>query len=739
MFRSDGILLGRSPHSEAAIGQKGAQTIPFLDIWSGPEGEDQLASLQALTHYPLVVSVSTTASAALAQWTWDAKTIIGAVGLAGLSIGGFILLIVRKLMQGIRRSRERVRGQKLQLDIALNNMSQGLLLCDAQDRVILCNKRYMEIYGVPANMVARGSSRWELIKHHFATGRMAGDPEQYMSAARKASHSRTVETTDGRTISVIGGVIEGGFRVTTHEDITDRRRAEQERDRNRDFLDRIIDNIPVTVFVKDAHSLRYILINRAGETLLGLPRDQLVGKTPHEIFDKETADTIVEHDREMLHSNPEIYVPEHSINTPRNGVRLVTSNRICVRDQNGEMQYLLGVSEDMTERKSVEDQLRQAQKMEAVGRLTGGLAHDFNNLLTIIIGNLDLLQEDIAGNQEAESKIETILEASERGAELTRLMLAFSRRQPLQARAVDVNKLIRQTTSLLNRTLGEDISIELRPATDLEPALVDESQLETALLNIAINARDAMPGGGTLTVTTRGAELDADYAALHPGVTPGTYVQIEIADTGIGMPPEIVEHIFEPFFTTKAVGTGSGLGLSMVYGLIKQSQGHISVHSEVGEGTVFKLILPVARPAESQAPGPEQTTEQAAGPSGDAVILAVDDNPHVRATVVVQLQGLGYRVREADSARGALEILDGTDRIDLLFTDIVMPGGLNGKELATQARSKRPDLKVLFTSGFPGTSSGPGTRFEEGDVLLSKPYRRHDLAKAVEAVLTLPA
>ena len=407
-------------------------------------------------------------------------------------------------------------------------------------------------------------------------------------------------------------------------------------------------------------------------------------------------------------------MPEHLINTPRNGVRLVTSNRICVRDQNGEMQYLLGVSEDMTERKSVEDQLRQAQKMEAVGRLTGGLAHDFNNLLTIIIGNLDLLQEDIAGNQEAESKIETILQASERGAELTRLMLAFSRRQPLQARAVDVNKLIRQTTSLLNRTLGEDISIELRPATDLEPALVDESQLETALLNIAINARDAMPGGGTLTVTTRGAELDADYAALHPGVTPGTYVQIEIADTGIGMPPEIVEHIFEPFFTTKAVGTGSGLGLSMVYGLIKQSQGHISVHSEVGEGTVFKLILPVARPAELQAPGPEQTTEQAAGPSGDAVILAVDDNPHVRATVVVQLQGLGYRVREADSARGALEILDGTDRIDLLFTDIVMPGGLQRQGACHPSPQQAPRPESAVHLRFSRHIERPGNKVRGG-------------------------
>ena len=743
MFRSDGRLLARDPHVEAAIGQEGGHAALFRDTWSIGDGEDQLAALQALTNYPAVISVSVSASAALAQWLEQAKIIIGAVGLAALSIIVFILFIVHKLMQGIRRSRLRLRGQKLQLDTALDNMSQGLLMCDSEDRVLLCNKRYMEIYGVPADMVARGCSRADLIEHHFATGLLTGDAGQHVAAvsrktASKASYTRVIETTDGRLISANNRSIEGGFRVSTHEDITDRRRAEQERDRSRDFLDRVIDNIPVTVFVKDARSLRYILVNRAGEKLWGLPREQLVGKTPHEVFDKETADTIVEHDRAMLHPQPELYVAEHLINTPRNGVRLVTSNRICVRDQHGEPQYLLGVTEDMTERKGVEDQLRQAQKMEAVGNLTGGVAHDFNNLLTVIIGNLDLLQEDIAGNQAAEQKVEAILQASERGADLTRLMLAFSRRQPLQSRSVDVNELIRSTTRLLNRTLGEDISIEVLPGTDVARALVDAPQLETALLNIAINARDAMPEGGTLTISTSNAELDTGYAALHPSLAPGAYVRIEIADTGVGMPPDVAERIFEPFYTTKVVGKGTGLGLSMVYGFMKQSSGHICVYSEVGQGTIFRLFLPFAPPAEGQAPPAEPVAEQTARHAGEAVILAVDDNPDVRATVVVQLRGLGYRVREADCAASALAILDSSDRIDLLFTDIIMPGGLNGKELATKARIGRPDLKVLFTSGFPGTSTGPGTRFDEGDVLLSKPYRKRDLAKAVEEILTAP-
>ena len=277
----------------------------------------------------------------------------------------------------------------------------------------------------------------------------------------KSAYTRSVQTTDGRTISIHNRWIEGEFRVSTHEDITDRLRAEQERDRSRDFLDRVIENIPVTVFVKDAYSLRYILINRAGEQLWGLPREQLVGKTPHEIFDKETADTIVKHDREMLQSQPEFHVPEHLINTPRNGVRLVTSNRICVRDQNGAPQYLLGVTEDMTERKGVEEQLRQAQKMEAIGQLTGGVAHDFNNLLTVIIGNL---RPAAAGYRRqpggrAEGRDDPAGERARRRPDPPDCWRsrAASRCNP---RSVDVNELIRNTTRLLSRTLGEDISIE---------------------------------------------------------------------------------------------------------------------------------------------------------------------------------------------------------------------------------------------------------------------------------------
>ena len=520
-------------------------------------------------------------------------------------------------------------------------------------------------------------------------------------------------------------------------ELTGRRRAEEERDLNRDFLDRVIEAVPATIFVKNARDQRYILINREGEKLCGLSRADIIGKTPHDLFSKETADSICQNDLEVLQSRSPTSVREHMLETPNSGKRLVTSRRLGIRDQHGEVQYLLGVVEDVTERKTIEQQLRQAQKMEAVGNLTGGIAHDFNNLLTIIIGNLDILQHDVAGNRNAEERIETILQASERGAELTSQMLAFSRRQPLQPKPVGLNALILGTIRLLNRTLGEDITVKVQLAPELGLVVVDAQQLETALLNIAINARDAMPGGGTLTVATRIVEHDADYGVLHPGVAPGVYASIEITDSGAGMPPEVVARIFEPFFTTKPVGKGTGLGLSMVYGFMQQSAGHITAYSEVGRGTTFKLYFPLEQePAPAHAPMPDRSAPAEVEGANGEVILAVDDNAGVRAMVTMQLKELGYRVLEADNAHAALTIIESPEPIDLLFTDVVMPGGMNGKELAVKARLKRPTLRVLFTSGFPGTSIANAAQFDDNDVLLSKPYRKRDLASTLRQVLS---
>jgi signal transduction histidine kinase len=386
--------------------------------------------------------------------------------------------------------------------------------------------------------------------------------------------------------------------------------------------------------------------------------------------------------------------------------------------------------EEHAERCRMEEQLRQAQKMEAVGNLSGGMAHDFNNLLGIIIGNLDLLRDRQSGDPDADELSHEALDAALRGADLTRRLLAFARRQPLQPAKTDVNELIAGIVKLLERTLGEQIQITLDLSPDTWPVVVDPAQLESSLTNLATNARDAMPGGGQLIIVTGNRSLDADYASQHAEVQPGDYPMIEVSDTGTGMPPEVATRIFEPFYTTKGPGKGTGLGLSMVFGFIKQSGGHINVYSEVGIGTIFRLYLPRA---EIGAEAGGATVPAALVRGGGETVLAVEDNAGLRRVVVRQLTELGYRVLEAQDAQTALQVLE-SERVDVLFTDIVMPGGTGGYDIARTALSRWPTIKIVLTSGFPenkinGDANAPNLR------LLSKPYRRDDLGRLIREVL----
>jgi PAS domain S-box-containing protein len=519
-------------------------------------------------------------------------------------------------------------------------------------------------------------------------------------------------------------------------DVTDRERVEEERARSRAFLEQVIDNVPLSITVKDASELRFVMLNRTAEQYWGVPRSEAIGKTVSDIFGSERAELVTARDTAALEADGPIYIGEHRRVGRGDEDRIYASRRVAVRGDDGKPLYVVGVMEDITDRKAVEGQLQQAQKMEAVGNLTGGIAHDFNNLLTVIIGNLDLLRSDLAGDPAAEPKVEAILQEALRAAELTQQLLAFSRRQPLRPRRVDVNRLISGTTRMLTRTLGAAIRMEVRTSPEAWPVLVDEPQLESALVNLAINARDAMPKGGILTFETQQLHLRAVEAAAE-GLAPGDYTVIVVRDTGSGMPREVVAKIFEPFFTTKGPGQGTGLGLSMVYGFVKQSGGHVKVDSEVGSGTTFSLYLPRDTGAEAGivTVSEDHAADQAILFANGETILAVDDNLAVRTTVVAQLRALGYYVIEADGGSAALKALDGPQPIDLLFTDVVMPGGLQGPELAARAREMRPGLKVLFTSGFPGTEPSAAVTLEEGDELLSKPYRRKDLAKAVHRIL----
>ncbi len=390
------------------------------------------------------------------------------------------------------------------------------------------------------------------------------------------------------------------------------------------------------------------------------------------------------------------------------------------------------VGRDLTEKQAADAQYRQAQKMEAVGQLTGGVAHDFNNILTVITGTIGILAEAVADRPELEAIARMIDEAAERGGQLTKHLLAFARKQPLQPREIDVNSLVLETVKLLRPTLGEQIQIDPLLADDTWPALVDPNQLTTAILNLALNARDAMPNGGSLAVETKNVYLDQAYADMHVEVTPGSYVMIAVSDTGSGIAATDLERVFDPFFTTKEVGKGTGLGLSMVYGLVKQSNGHIKIYSEQGHGTSVKLYLPRATGVDH---GATEMLPSAAVQGGHEAVLVVEDDALVRKYVLTQIRSLGYSTLEACNAAEALQVIDSAADIDLLFTDVIMPGAMNGRLLVDEALKRRPSLKTLFTSGYTENAIVHHGRLDSGVLLLAKPYRKPELARMIRMAL----
>jgi nitrogen-specific signal transduction histidine kinase len=395
----------------------------------------------------------------------------------------------------------------------------------------------------------------------------------------------------------------------------------------------------------------------------------------------------------------------------------------------------VGIIHDLTERKRTEAQLVQAQKMETVGQLSGGIAHDFNNLLTVIIGNAETLNEKLRARPDLKQLSDGILAAGARGAELTKHLLAFSRRQVLQPVPIDCNELLSNLQRLLQRTLREDIEIRLELSPLLVRAMADAAQLESAVINLSLNAQDALPEGGSLVFATSIAPLDQHYRDLNPEVEPGNYVLISVTDDGIGMSQDVLQRAFEPFFTTKDVGKGSGLGLSMVYGFVKQSGGHVAIYSEPGLGTTVRLYLPMVQDGSAE-PAALDSASAESGPGGSERVLVVEDDPFVRGYTVATLESLGYKVQTAANGREALTLLaEARDRFEVLFTDIVMPGGVNGWELAVRAREIAPALKVLFTSGYPMDSLLAQGRISPGETLLMKPYRKSELALRMRQVL----
>ncbi|MBT5898639.1 MAG: PAS domain S-box protein [Rhodospirillaceae bacterium] len=418
--------------------------------------------------------------------------------------------------------------------------------------------------------------------------------------------------------------------------------------------------------------------------------------------------------------------------TPGESIWIRTSGKPYY-DENGEFKGFRGSSTNITETRALQEQLLQSQKMEAVGQLTGGLAHDFNNLLAIIVGNADLLQANLSRGKnlaKAPQLTDSILRAAQRGADLTQQLLAFSRRQALSPKTIRLDKQIDGMIAMLQRSLGAPINIEAISESGLWPCFVDPGQLENVVLNLAINARDAMPEGGALKFHMANIDLD-EYAAGHAQVAPGDYVSLAISDTGTGIPEDILDRVFEPFFTTKNPGHGTGLGLSMVFGFVKQSNGHVTVSSEADRGTTVKLLLPRAEAAADEIAEVPASIPKASG----ECILVVEDDPDVRTLAVAFLSDLGYSALEAPDAATALAILEQISHIDLLLTDVLLPDGMTGDRIARQAPDYHPNIKVMYMSGYTRDALIHQGKLEDGVVLLPKPFRKADLAQKLRQAL----
>ena len=566
------------------------------------------------------------------------------------------------------------------------------------------------------NDIIRRISRGETIEH-YETVRLRKDG----TPVEVALSISPIKSASGAIIGV----------SKTARDMTESRKA-QESLRESEQLARGIINSALDAFVQIDQRGIIRDWNPQAETMFGWPREEALGKNAFELMGRQDGQGPLKMALAgfLLSGEQQVRQPRREIVARRRDGKEFTAELSLTALKTRDGFVFNGFIRDLTAKVAAEERTRQAEKMEAVGQLTGGVAHDFNNILTVITGTIEILADAVKDQPQLAAITRMIDEAASRGADLTQHLLAFARKQPLDPRETDVNALIIGTTKLLQRTLGEHVEIESVFDDEACLATVDPNQLVTAILNLAFNARDAMPDGGKLVIETGYVVLDENYARMHSDVRSGRYAMIAVSDTGTGIPAGIIDKVFDPFFTSKGPGKGTGLGLSMVYGFIKQSTGHIKIYSEEGHGTTIKMYLPPAAGASLAA----DIAFAPAMEGGDETILVVEDDRLVRNYVLTQLHSLGYLTLEAASATDALAIVNAGHAFDLLFTDVIMPG-LNGRQLAEEIVKVRPGLKVLFTSGYTENAIIHHGRLDEGVRLLAKPYRKSDMAIMVRKAL----
>lgn len=622
----------------------------------------------------------------------------------------------------LRESEERFR-------LFIAHTPAAVAMLDRELRYLAVSRRWMENYDLQDEIIGRSHyevfpelpERWKAIHQRSLAGAVErSNEDSFVRADGFVDWLKWEVRPWYDSAGAIGGII------IFSEDITAHKRAAAAIQQSEALYHAIAHSLPdAAVFVVD-HDVRYLLAEGPGVALLGLSQDELVGSTPQEVLDMATAPQAMAHFRQAL-AGEEVILEQTYVE------RIWWTHYTPLRDDDGQIWAAMALVLDVTARKRLEEQLLQAQKMESIGQLAGGIAHDFNNLLTAISGYAELALGDLPSNAPTRSDLAEIQKATDRAAALTRQLLAFSRRQRLETRILNLNDLVSDLEQLLRRLIGEHIQLVTAPAPDLGLVLVDPGQIERVLVNLAVNARDAMPEGGTLTITTANVELDPHSVHGHVDLPAGPYVLLVVSDTGTGIPPELRPHLFEPFFTTKPPGAGSGLGLATCYGIVTQHGGAIWLYSEVGHGTVVKIYLP--RDGATTA-SPRQPAPAAVLPEGHETVLLAEDEPAVRAMAVRVLRACGYTVLEAANGAEALQVAaaHAPQPIHLLLSDVVMPH-MGGPAAAEQLRAWHPTLRVLYMSGYTGMAGAWQTIAARDEPLIQKPFSPSDLAVAVRAAL----